>query len=146
MQGLPSSTLLKSETLEPLTWIRVHPSHCCEHTRFRCYVQPLFQISKMHAQFFFLHTKKLVLHTKKILFVLQKIAFVLQKIAFVLQKIVISTFSHTLGILLSFWHIFSYFRHTSQLLAHFLILSHTSSAFSTLCRFEQIRKTILLLS
>jgi hypothetical protein len=33
-------------------------------------------------------------------------------------KIAMSTFSHTLGILLSFWHTFKYFGILSQLLAH----------------------------
>jgi len=32
MQGLLARTLHKSKTLESLTWIRVHPSYCCEQT------------------------------------------------------------------------------------------------------------------
>jgi len=48
------------------------------------------------------------------------------------SKKAISTFSHTLGMLLSFWHTFSYLPIFSQLLAH--------------CRFKQIRRTTLLLS
>jgi len=50
------------------------------------------------------HTKKFVLHTKNIAFVLQKNNICTSKIA----------------------------NHTSQLLAHFIILLHTFSAFSTL--------------
>jgi len=38
-------------------------------------------------------------------------------------KIASSTFSHTLGLLLSFWHTFSYFPKLSQLLAHCAYLS-----------------------
>jgi len=69
------------------------------------------KVCTVRSKLFFLHTKKFVLHTKKI-------AFVLQKNSICTAKIAISTLSHTLGILLSFWHTFSYFRILSQLLAH----------------------------
>ncbi len=77
--------------------------------------------SKLAAKVCTEHSKIFFLHTKKIVLHTIKISFVLQKIAFELQK---------------------------YQLAHFLILvlSHTFSAFSTLCRFKQIRRTTLLLS
>jgi len=48
----------------------------------------------------------------------QKKSFVQQKNSICTAKIAISTFSHTLVILLSFWHTSSYFHIFSQLLAH----------------------------
>jgi len=32
MHSLRMCTLYNSQTLEPLTWTKVRPSHCCEHT------------------------------------------------------------------------------------------------------------------
>jgi len=48
----------------------------------------------------------------------KKISFVLQKNSICIAKIAISKFSHSLGLLLSFWDTFSYFSILSQLLAH----------------------------
>ncbi len=94
------------------------------------------KVCTARSKFFSQHTKKYVLHTKKFVLHTKKISFALQKNSICTAKIVISTFSHTLGILLSLWHTFAYF----------YILLHTFSAFSTLCRFKQIRRTTLLLS
>jgi len=52
------------------------------------------KVCTAYSKKFFLHTKKFVLHTKKI-------SFVVQKNSICTAKIAISTFSHTLGILLS---------------------------------------------
>jgi len=72
-----------------------------------------------------------------------------KKIAFVLQKIAISTFSHTLGIFISFWNTFSYFGMLSQLLAHCADLSksegqlcccHETSPKPFLLKYKEVRK------
>jgi hypothetical protein len=56
------------------------------------------------------HQKICTAHQKNIIFTAKK--------CICTAKIVISTISHTLGILLSFWHTFKYFGILSQLLAH----------------------------
>ncbi len=38
MHSLSTCTLHNNQTLEPLTWTRVHPSHCCERTLFRVHM------------------------------------------------------------------------------------------------------------
>jgi hypothetical protein len=65
--------------------------------------------------------KKIFQHTKNI-------SFALHKNSICTAKIAISTFSHTFGILFSFWHTFSYFPILSQLLAHCANLSKSDQS------------------
>ncbi len=49
MHGLGACTLHNSEGVEPLTWTRVQPTHCCERTVMQalsCYALSSFNISK----------------------------------------------------------------------------------------------------
>jgi len=68
---------------------------------------------------------------------------VLYKIAFVFQKIAISKFSHTLGILFSFWHTFLYNPILSQLLAHWADFSKSEGQLC--CCHETGLKPVFLL-
>jgi len=90
--------------------------------------KPTHKAAKLAAKVCTAHSKKFFLHTQKISYVHT-------------AKIAISTFSHTLGILLSFGHTFKYFGILSQLLAHCADLSKSEGQLC--CCHENSLKPVL---
>ena len=87
-------------------------------------------------------TKKILYYCPGYNFLVQKNCTAHHKNIICAAKIAISTFSHTLGILLSFWHTFKYFGILSQLLAHCADLSKSKGQLC--CCHEAGLKPVLL--